>query len=368
MTTLGTRPEWAEVIAEHAVDEHDRAAPDRAARSRSRCRRSRSAGCSSAGRAARPSRRRPAAPGGAAAGGRPRRDGAAGPRAAARPLPARARGRPGRGALVVRRAGAGRARRLGAGARRAGVASRRTASRRPTSSSRCSCGRSKGSRPTVRCAVGARRELALGRACSTCARTCSAARWTTCAPSPRRRPSLARRRCHKALPPDEARRDQSGGSHPGGSSTAGTWPLTARGPRRTGIRQPSETGGCGSFSFAETCPSACHKPGARTTSPTADIGSARARRAHRRRLDQPRPRRPRRAAAARRGDPRGDRLRAHSRAARARTRRSPPRGSAHACSMVGAVGDDALADEALAGLAERGSSSTSSAPARPGWR
>ena len=43
----------------------------------------------------------------------------------------------------------------------------------------------------VRWGVEPRPRLALGRACSTCARTCSAARTTTCARSPRSRPAVA---------------------------------------------------------------------------------------------------------------------------------------------------------------------------------
>src|SRR5439155_1504797 len=58
--------------------------------------------------------------GGAAARGRARRDGIGGPRGPARPVSPRARGGPGGGPLVVRRAGPRRARRLGAGARARG--------------------------------------------------------------------------------------------------------------------------------------------------------------------------------------------------------------------------------------------------------
>src|SRR5262249_32374002 len=55
--------------------------------------------------------------------------------------------------------------------------------RRCTSSSRCWCARSKGSRH--RCASSRRSTAArCGPACSTCVRTCSAGRWTTCVPSP----------------------------------------------------------------------------------------------------------------------------------------------------------------------------------------
>ena len=65
---------------------------------------------------------------------------------------------------MVRRAGRGRARRLGAGAApRRRRASRRTASRRPTSSSPCSCARSRGS-PPRRASTRARPLVALGRA------------------------------------------------------------------------------------------------------------------------------------------------------------------------------------------------------------
>ena len=113
---------------------------------RARPPRSRSAGCSSGGRAASRSRRR--------AGGRQaalRRaaerveTALSGLRASARPVSARARGRRARGPVLVRRPRRRRAARLGAGpeaGRRA--RSGRRASRRRTSSSRCSCGRSKG--------------------------------------------------------------------------------------------------------------------------------------------------------------------------------------------------------------------------------
>ncbi len=118
------------------------------------------------------------------------RDGARWARTTARALPARARGRPGRGPIVVRRARQRRARRLGAGARSGGREGRRAPGRRGVSRA---CGararRSKASRP--RCA-GTRRSIGAhcGPDCSTCGRTCSVARSTISARSPRRRVRL----------------------------------------------------------------------------------------------------------------------------------------------------------------------------------
>ena len=73
------------------------------------------------------------------------------PRGAAEALPARARGRGARRAVVVRRPRRRRAARLGAGAHAApACACRRSASRRRTSSSPCSCARSRASRAAAR--------------------------------------------------------------------------------------------------------------------------------------------------------------------------------------------------------------------------
>ena len=115
---------------------------------------------------------------------RPRRDGARRARGAARPLPARARGRPGRGPLVVHRPGRRRARRVEGRARRAPACRpARTASPPPISSWRCSCARSRAS-PTPRGSTRRRTRRRSGRASSTSATRCSARPWTTCGRSP----------------------------------------------------------------------------------------------------------------------------------------------------------------------------------------
>src|SRR5215218_2845707 len=152
--------------------------------------RSRSAGCSNAGRAARPSRRRLAI---------------ARRRSGGRPIAPRRRSQGSRarsGAICsssrpnAARVGRGTAspeRRSSASGRPSSTApacaSRRFASRRLTSSCRCSCVRWRGSR-TPPGSTPSRTAPRSGPGCSTCARTCSAARSRTCARLRPERPSL----------------------------------------------------------------------------------------------------------------------------------------------------------------------------------
>ena len=119
-TPLGTRPEWAHVLVDHAAD---RRTAQRLIQQLLAVEVASLAFCRLLERWARgeaePGTPR-ASPGGAAAGGRSGRDGARRAGAAARAVPARAGGRSGRGPLVVRRAGPRGARRLDAGARPGG--------------------------------------------------------------------------------------------------------------------------------------------------------------------------------------------------------------------------------------------------------
>ena len=123
---------------------------------------------------------------GASGGGRERRAGARRARRAARPVPARARGRRRRGTLVVRGAERGGADRLGAGAQPGGR-------RRLAAPGRGRVPRARRPRPGARRSFGRRRlrrepriAARSGPACSICARTSSAARRTTCTRSLRK--------------------------------------------------------------------------------------------------------------------------------------------------------------------------------------
>ena len=115
---------------------------------------------------------------------RSRRDGACGPRDASLLLPGRARARPGRGPLVVRRPGGGRARRMASGAR----ARRRDRVPEPHGGgvprARRARPRAPGARRRGRASTWCPTAPRCGRGCSTCATRSSARRSTTFARSP----------------------------------------------------------------------------------------------------------------------------------------------------------------------------------------